>query len=162
MHQRQSDQKYCFSCGKLLHASAHLCPECGASFTREATALTVSVESPDSTLAEGESKHITKSNHHFCTGCGEQVHDTAVSCPKCGAKQSAVQVGGSKNKVTAGLLAIFLGGIGVHHFYLRNIGLGILYLLFFWTYIPALVGFIEGIFLLVRSDESFNRRYNQS
>lgn len=25
----------------------------------------------------------------FCRGCGNEIHETAVSCPKCGAKQSA-------------------------------------------------------------------------
>jgi hypothetical protein len=33
-----------------------------------------------------------------------------------------------KDEVIAVLLAIFLGGFGVHHFYLRRNGLGILYL----------------------------------
>ena len=34
-----------------------------------------------------------------------------------------------KSKTTALLLCIFLGGIGVHHFYVGRIGMGILYLL---------------------------------
>jgi TM2 domain-containing membrane protein YozV len=45
------------------------------------------------------------------------------------------------------LLALFLGGLGIHHFYLRRTGLGILYLCFFWTGIPALLGFIECFFM---------------
>jgi TM2 domain-containing membrane protein YozV len=35
-----------------------------------------------------------------------------------------------KNKVVAGLLAIFVGGLGIHKFYLGKVGQGILYLLF--------------------------------
>ena len=58
-----------------------------------------------------------------------------------------------KSKVAAGLLAIFLGGIGVHKFYMGKIGMGILYLLFCWTGIPACVGFIEGIIYLVLSEK---------
>ena len=65
----------------------------------------------------------------------------------------------TKNKVTAGLLAIFLGGFGAHKFYLGRKGKGFLYLLFFWTYIPAIVGFIEGIMYLIASDEDFYRKY---
>lgn len=49
------------------------------------------------------------------------------------------------NKIAYGLLAIFFGGIGVHKFYAGKIGLGILYFLFCWTAIPALVALIEGI-----------------
>lgn len=60
-----------------------------------------------------------------------------------------------KSKVAAGLFAIFLGGIGVHKFYLGKIGMGIIYLLFFWTGIPAIIGFIEGIVYLCSNDENF-------
>lgn len=61
-----------------------------------------------------------------------------------------------KNRTTAALLGIFLGGFGGHQFYLGNTWRGVLYLAFFWTYIPALIGFIEGIMLLTQSDEDFN------
>ena len=72
---------------------------------------------------------------------------------------TAAPATGDKNKVVAGLLGIFLGGLGVHKFYLGQIGLGILYLIFFWTFIPAIVGFIEGIIYLTMSDEAFAERY---
>ncbi|MER1999445.1 MAG: hypothetical protein ABS882_06690, partial [Lysinibacillus sp.] len=32
---------------------------------------------------------------------------------------------------------------------------GILYLLFCWTYIPAIIGFIEGIIYLTQSEHNF-------
>lgn len=60
-----------------------------------------------------------------------------------------------KNKIAAGILAIFLGGFGIHKFYLGKTGMGVLYLLFCWTYIPAIVGFIEGIIYLCSNDENF-------
>lgn len=60
-----------------------------------------------------------------------------------------------KNRTTAALLAFFLGGFGVHQFYLGNTGKGILYLVFCWTYIPGIIGFIEGIMLITQSDEDF-------
>lgn len=53
-----------------------------------------------------------------------------------------------KSKVAAGILAILLGGIGVHKFYLGKVGMGILYLCFCWTGIPAVLGLIEGIMYL--------------
>lgn len=65
-----------------------------------------------------------------------------------------------KSKVAAGILAIFLGGIGVHKFYLGKIGMGILYLLFCWTGIPACVGFIEGIIYLCSNDENFQLKHH--
>ncbi|WP_090991153.1 TM2 domain-containing protein [Bacillus sp. OV322] len=66
-----------------------------------------------------------------------------------------------KNKVAAGVLGILLGNFGVHKFYLGKIGMGILYLVFCWTGIPGIIGLIEGIIYLCKSDEEFNAQYNQ-
>jgi TM2 domain-containing membrane protein YozV len=66
---------------------------------------------------------------------------------------------GKYNKLTAGLLALFLGGFGIHKFYLGETGSGIWYLIFCWTGIPEIIGFIEGIQYLVMSEEEFNRKY---
>lgn len=67
---------------------------------------------------------------------------------------------GDKSKTTAGILAIILGNFGAHHFYLRRPGLGILFLIFCWTWIPSIIGFIEGIIYLCMSDRDFNQKYN--
>jgi TM2 domain-containing membrane protein YozV len=52
-----------------------------------------------------------------------------------------------RDEVVGILLALFLGTFGVHHFYLRRTGLGVVYCLFFWTGIPTLLGFIECFFM---------------
>ena len=65
-----------------------------------------------------------------------------------------------KSKTTAALLAIFLGGFGVHKFYLNQIGTGVAYLIFCWTLVPILIGFFQGINLLSMSQEQFDRQYN--
>lgn len=64
-----------------------------------------------------------------------------------------------RNKVTAAILAFFLGGVGIHKFYLGQIGQGVIYLLFAWTFIPAIVAFVEGIIYLTMSDEAFFAKY---
>ncbi|MDF5496698.1 NINE protein, partial [Vibrio parahaemolyticus] len=46
-----------------------------------------------------------------------------------------------------------------HKFYLGKIGQGILYLVFCWTLIPAIIAFIEFIIYLCESDEKFETRY---
>jgi Predicted membrane protein len=48
-----------------------------------------------------------------------------------------------KDEAIGVLLALFLGCFGLHHFYLRRNGLGVLYVLFCWTGITAILGFIE-------------------
>ncbi len=65
------------------------------------------------------------------------------------------------NKVVAALLAIFLGVFGIHKFYLGKIGQGVVYLLFCWTFIPGIIGFVEGIVLIAMPDKQFNAKYNQ-
>ncbi len=67
-----------------------------------------------------------------------------------------------KNKTTVAILAFFLGGLGVHRFYLGQPILGIVYLLFSWTFIPVFIGLIDFIVLLSYSDSKFNSKYNKT
>lgn len=95
-----------------------------------------------------------------CRECGKKIAESASSCPKCGAKQSvsASSKGSSKpSKTSAGLLALFLGGIGIHQFYIGNSKKGILYLLFFWTFVPAILAFIDAIRFFMMSDLEFKK-----
>lgn len=62
-----------------------------------------------------------------------------------------------KTPATGVVLTLFLGGLGAHRFYLGQIGLGILYVVFCWTFIPALVALIECFMMAGRV-----RRYNAS
>ena len=99
----------------------------------------------------------------FCFACGQVIDARAEICPKCGVRQPGIansidaQLGHSR--IVASLLAIFLGAFGIHKFYLGKIGQGVVYLVFFWTFIPALIGFIEGIWYLTMSDVEFWSRY---
>lgn len=65
-----------------------------------------------------------------------------------------------KSKIAAGILAIFLGGIGIHKFYMGKVGMGLLYLIFCWTGVPAMVGFIEGVIYLCSNDENFQLKHH--
>jgi TM2 domain-containing membrane protein YozV len=52
-----------------------------------------------------------------------------------------------RDEVVGVLLALFLGAFGIHHFYLRRTGLGIIYLCFCWTGITTILGVIECFFM---------------
>lgn len=65
-----------------------------------------------------------------------------------------------KSKTTATVLCFFLGGFGIHRFYLGQTGLGVLYLVFCWTLIPGLIALIAFIGFLLMSEETFNQKYN--
>ena len=72
----------------------------------------------------------------------------------------------TKNKTTAGLLGIFLGGLGVHKFYLGYTTAGIIMLVVtlvvcFFVFLPimAVIGLVEGIIYLTKTDEEFQEIY---
>ncbi len=98
-------------------------------------------------------------NTKFCFACGQPIDFRAEICPKCGVRQHEAKATGKKSRVAAALLAFFLGGFGAHKFYLGQIGWGFLYLIFFWTFIPAIAAFIEFIIYLCTSDEEFAKKY---
>lgn len=93
----------------------------------------------------------------FCSACGQGIDARAELCPKCGVRQRGAV--GTKSRLAAALLAFFLGGFGIHKFYLGRPIWGILYLLFCWTFIPAVIAFLECIVYLCMSDRAFAAKY---
>lgn len=93
-------------------------------------------------------------NKKYCYACGKQIDICAEICPKCGMRQESTNVY-KKNKITAGLLALFLGGIGIHRFYIGDSTKGILYLIFFWTFIPGIIALIDAIRIFIMSEKEF-------
>lgn len=65
-----------------------------------------------------------------------------------------------KDKTSAGVLALLVGGLGVHKFYLGQTGAGVAYLLFCWTGIPFIISVVEGISMLSMSQGAFDAKYN--
>jgi TM2 domain-containing membrane protein YozV len=66
---------------------------------------------------------------------------------------------GAEKKVVAGILGILLGGLGVHKFYLGYTKEGIIQLLLGLLCIGSVIGFVEGIIYLTKSDEDFVATY---
>ncbi|UTW04361.1 NINE protein [Amphritea atlantica] len=110
----------------------------------------------DSNIYSAPEANVEKSTV-FCRECGEKISALASTCNHCGQVQNT----GGKSKVAAGLLGIFLGGFGIHRFYLGQ-WWGIFYLLFFWTWIPGIIAFIEGIVFLCTSEQSWLKKYGNT
>lgn len=106
-----------------------------------------------------------KKETKFCSECGEKILRKAEICPRCGVRQHDVESAAhDKPKLernVAGLLAIFLGWIGVHKFYMGKTGIGLLYLVLCWTAVPAILGVLEGITYFSMSEADFDKKYNK-
>lgn len=94
----------------------------------------------------------------YCSNCGAQIDANTEVCPKCGVRQPEMNPP-RRNRIVAAVFALLLGGLGIHKFYLGKVGWGIVYILFCWTFIPGIVGFVEGIIYLAMSDEEFAAKY---
>lgn len=118
----------------------------------------------------------------YCPRCNAQNADTAQACYACqsplagaapGAGYQPVQQGyggapaqipGAEKKVMAGVLGIVAGGFGVHKFILGYTTEGLIQLAitFITCGIGGLIGTVEGIIYLTKSDEEFVRTYIQN
>ena len=71
--------------------------------------------------------------------------------------------GPTKSKVVAGVLGILLGTLGVHKFYLGYVGTGIVHvvltILIITAPVSSIVGLIEGILYLTKTDSEFHSTY---
>jgi TM2 domain-containing membrane protein YozV len=129
-----AEQTNCPFCDELISARAKKCKHCGET-------VDVALRKAEEALRASERG-------------GNVYMNAAVSNASDGRGYSR-----TKSKIVAFLLAWFLGGFGGHKFYLNRVGQGLLYLIFCWTFIPAIIAFIEGIVYLTMNEERFWEKY---
>ncbi len=125
----------CKECGKEISDSASVCPHCGAPVVKDV----------------------------FCRKCGTKVSENTKFCPTCGEPVAASGAVGEKgkDKLVAGLLAIFFGGLGIDYFYLGKTTAGVICIVIslFSCYLWGVLMFIKGIYMITLTDETFNEKY---
>lgn len=113
----------------------------------------------------------------FCHECGKSIRKKAAICPECGVRQPrtkgrrtsarsdpTLQHANGK-KLAAGLCGIFIGGLGIHKFVLGLNKPGLIMLLVSLLScgigypIIHIIGLVEGILYLTKSDEEFDEIY---
>lgn len=82
------------------------------------------------------------------------IHINLSNAQNIGAAEVHYAAGKVVSKLVYCLLAFFLGWIGAHKFYAGRIGAGIVYLLFCWTGIPAVISVIEFIIALCKKSDA--------
>lgn len=128
------DQMNCAFCDERISVRAKKCRHCGET-------LDVALRRAEEAMRASERG-------------GNVYMNAATSAP---VERSAISR--TKSKVAAFALAWLLGGLGGHKFYLNRVGQGILYLVFCWTFIPAVIAFFEGIVYLTMDEERFWEKY---
>lgn len=129
------DVKFCPNCGKQLGENTSFCGECGHQIAVNAVQT---IPEPVVTVQDIPAQS---------TSAPYQEIDHMVS-----GETVLVSPGKVVNKTVYILLALFLGGFGAHKFYTGRIGLGILYLVFFWTWIPGIIAAIEAIYVGIKKN----------
>jgi TM2 domain-containing membrane protein YozV len=119
----------------------------------------------------------------YCTKCGAVNDDTAQSCVSCQTPLSSIsgyqpmqsvnqgasgamtdwKAMGADKKIVAGICAILLGWAGVHKFILGYTTEGVIQLVIgiLTCGLSNIIGIVEGIIYLTKSDEEFVRTYIQ-
>ncbi len=105
----------------------------------------------------------------YCANCGGELMPNAIACMKCGVavdygvsstqkKANAIANGkfdgwcpADKDKTVAILLAFFLGGIGIHNFYLGETKKGVFKLCLCWCGVGGILALIDFVKMLIGS-----------
>ncbi len=120
----------------------------------------------------------------YCTKCGAINDEMAQYCTNCQAPLTQVDTGGgyqpvqpaplgamtdwkamgADKKMVAGILGILVGSLGVHKFVLGYTTEGLIQIAITIVTcgIGGIIGLIEGIIYLTKSDEDFVRTYIQN
>ncbi len=118
---------------------------------------------------------MSEENKDFGDKAEDAANDFAKEAKKTanefseGAKEAFSGVGGENKKLLAGILAIVLGGFGIHKFILGYTKEGIILLVATLIlgiltcglagWVAWVIGLIEGIIYLTKSDEEFYNTY---
>lgn len=100
----------------------------------------------------------------FCPQCGAILRINAEKCTQCrvlqpGAKPRVLSSGRSeRNRIVAALMAIFLGTVGAHKFYIGDSIAGKRYIvlsLMSMGIVPGILGILDGIHYITMTDQAF-------
>lgn len=142
---------FCPKCGAQLNGTTNFCEFCGANLPQQPQQPQPQYQQPQYQYQQPQYQQPQYQQPQY------QYQQPPYQQPYYGQPYQPLP---AKNKLLAALLAFFLGGLGIHKFYLGRTGAGIAMLLFCWTGIPAIIAFVDFIVLLCLSDQEFMQKYN--
>ena len=152
--------KYCPECGYYLGENAARCPQCGAEFSLPQQVRTTAQAEAGAPLASIPVENAFRPVHAYIQQPVVQLGfdfepETSPKAKRAPAKPRIDPSWPVRSKTTAALLSFFLGDFGIQFFYLGNTTAGLMCLLFFWTGIPAFIGFVLTFVYLSADDEKW-------
>ncbi|SFN90272.1 TM2 domain-containing membrane protein YozV [Chryseobacterium oleae] len=135
------------------------------SISENKTEITVEIRRKMGTF--NESHEVTHANQHIFNIVNYIAQLTAMSTDeiiKLKSQQSQNVppiIKSRKEKNMAAILSFFLGGLGIHRFYLGQTMMGVFYLIFCWTLIPSFIAFIDFFAFVFMSQNKFDLKYNR-
>ena len=122
---------FCKACGQQINDSQAICLNCGVK------------------VGDG---------NKYCANCGKPVNPEATVCLNCGvAIQKEIEkkkewIPAGKDKITAIILCLFLGAIGIHNFYFGETKKGIIKIVFCLLFgISAILALVDLIKMITDS-----------
>lgn len=112
---------YCKNCGEIMNNSQAICVKCGVK------------------VGEG---------NNYCANCGKQMTANADVCLNCGVANKKANDNNlnGQDKVVMILLAVFIGGLGIHNFMMGESKKGIFRIIMsFFCGLGYIFAFIDAI-----------------
>lgn len=106
---------YCKQCGESINPNQAICVKCGTK------------------VGDG---------NMYCANCGKSVDNEASICLSCG---FAIKKKNEDNNMILAIIALFLGGLGIHNFMMGETKKGIIKILLCWTGISSIIALIDAI-----------------
>lgn len=166
----------CPSCGALIADGSSFCSSCGASIAQQTVPAPAAGQPAQPGYAAAPAQPVQPAQPgsvSYQQPPAQPGYATAGQPAQSGYQPaqpvSAAPAGAQKSKVAAGILGILLGSLGIHKFYLGYSKEGLIMILvsvlgsIFTLGIAAgvmgIIGLVEGIVYLTKTDDEFYRTY---
>lgn len=125
-------EMYCKQCGETINPNQAVCIKCGTK------------------VGEG---------NMYCSNCGKSVEASASVCLNCGFAIKSNDDLNGQNKMVLAVVALLVGGFGIHNFMMGESKKGIVKILLCWTGISSIVALIDAIKLFTDKYEVDSDKY---
>lgn len=123
---------YCKQCGENVNPNQAICIKCGTK------------------VGDG---------NNYCSNCGKSIDSSASVCLNCGFAVKSKDDLNGQNRMVLAVVALLIGGFGIHNFMMGESKKGIVKILLCWTGISSIIALIDAIKLFTDKYEVDTDKY---